>query len=340
MPSPSVAIVILNWNGRKMLEKFLPSVLTSSYPAHTVYVADNGSTDDSLAWLKQTYPQVHQIAMEENRGYAGGYNTALKQVDADYYMILNSDVAVEPGWLEPMVEMLEANSTIGACQPKIRSFNQPDHFEYAGAAGGWMDSFGYPFCRGRVFETIEEDKGQYDDSIPIAWASGAALFVRSRIFHELGGFDPFFFAHQEEIDLCWRMQAAGYRVYSCHLSVVYHLGGGTLPRGNSRKTFLNFRNNLIMLVKNLPASRKCWLIPLRYTLDGVAAWKELFRGDTGFFAAVCKAHFAVIGWWLWHRKKSVWPDKKMAKPNGFSSFLLPWQYFAKKRRDFKSLQQR
>ncbi len=242
--SPHVAVVILNWNGRKFLEQFLPSVLASTYTDYSVIVADNGSTDDSIAFLAANFPQVRIINNGQNFGFAKGYNEALKLVESEYYILLNSDVEVSPGWIEPMVSLLENDAQMAACQPKILSYHNKTMFEYAGAAGGWLDKYGYPFAKGRVFDICEEDKGQYDQVEPIFWASGAALFVRSTVYHQMKGFDEYFFAHQEEIDLCWRIQLAGYTVFSCPSSVVYHVGGGTLPKGNSLKTFLNFRNNL------------------------------------------------------------------------------------------------
>lgn len=335
--SPLVAIVILNWNGRKVLEQFLPSVLRTSYPNYQVVLADNASTDDSCNWVANHYPQVRIIAMDKNRGYAGGYNRALSEITADYYVLLNSDVEVQPRWLEPMILLMEDNTQVAACQPRILSYTNRDHFEYAGAAGGWLDAWGYPFCRGRVFDTVEKDISQYNDHCPVFWASGAALLIRSRCFHEMGGFDPYFFAHQEEIDLCWRLQHAGYEIYVEPASIVYHLGGGTLPQGNPRKTYLNFRNNLIMLWKNLPATQRIWKIPIRFCLDGVAAWKELFGGKPQLFGAVVKAHLHVIGWWLFHRRRSPYPMRKSKQLHGLYSGLLPWQYFGKKRRTFSEL---
>ncbi len=335
--SPLVAIVILNWNGRKVLEQFLPSVLRTTYPNYQVVLADNASTDDSCAWVAEHYPQVRLIAMDQNRGYAGGYNRALSEITADYYVLLNSDVEVQQGWLEPMIQLMEANTQVAACQPRILSYTQRDHFEYAGAAGGWLDSWGYPFCRGRVFETVEKDEGQYNDNCPVFWASGAALLVRSRCFHEMKGFDPHFFAHQEEIDLCWRLQHASYKIYVEPASIVYHLGGGTLPQGSPRKTYLNFRNNLIMLWKNLPATQRIWKIPIRFCLDGLAAWKELFGGKPQLFGAIVKAHLHVCSWWLFHRGKSPYPMRKSKQLHGLYSGLLPWQYFGKKKRTFKEL---
>lgn len=334
---PKAAIVILNWNGRKFLEQFLPAVLAFTGSEARVIVADNHSTDDSLDFLRQQHPTVHVIALQQNYGFAKGYNEALKQVEAEYYVLLNSDVEVTPGWLEPLVRLLDSDAAIGACQPKLLSFHQRNLFEYAGASGGWIDNYGYPFARGRVFDVCEEDKGQYDDEVPVFWASGAALCIRAALFHQLGGFDEYFFAHQEEIDLCWRMQLAGYKVYACPASVVYHVGGGTLPKGNSLKTFLNFRNNRIMLSKNLPWQRKIWVVPVRNFLDAVSAWKGLLSGDGGYFLAVLKAHLAFIRWWLFHQHKSVFPESRTGKLAGLLPRNIAWLYFVKKKRTFREI---
>ena len=298
MQTPSVAIVILNWNGRKFLEKFLPSVIASVYEHKKIIIADNASTDDSIQFLRENYPQISIIQNKTNLGFAAGYNAALKQVEADYYVLLNSDVEVTPNWIAPVIDLMESDKMIAACQPKILSYLNKDMFEYAGASGGWLDKFGYPFMRGRVFDDCEKDTGQYDDVQPCFWASGAALFVRSSVYHELGGLDEFFFAHQEEIDFCWRLQLAEYKVYVQPASVVYHVGGGTLPKGSSRKTFLNFRNNLVMLSKNLPITTALWKIPVRLLLDALSAWRGLLSGDRGYFIAICKAHahFIYIGY--------------------------------------------
>jgi GT2 family glycosyltransferase len=255
-------------------------------------VADNGSTDDSVLFIENSYPQVEIIRLEKNFGFAKGYNEALKQVESDYYFILNSDVELLPRSLKPLVDLLETDKMIAACQPKLLTWSNKKLFEYAGGAGGWLDKYGYPFAKGRIFDVFEEDNGQYDKSEPIFWASGAALFIRASVFHEVKGFDEFFFAHQEEIDLCWRIQLAGYKIYSCPSSVVYHVGGGTLPKGNSLKVFLNFRNNLIMLSKNLPFWRAFFVIGFRFALDNISALKGLLSGDAGYFKAIIKAHFA------------------------------------------------
>jgi GT2 family glycosyltransferase len=334
-----VSIVILNWNGRAYLEKFLPSVLASSYIHKEVIVADNASTDDSVSFLQQYYPTVKIIILDQNYGFARGYNEALKQVESDYYVLLNSDVEVEPGWIEPIVDLMQKDATIGACQPKILTYGNRKLFEYAGACGGWIDFLGYPFARGRVFDVCEEDKGQYDTVEPIFWASGAALFVRGHLFHDLGGLDNYFFAHQEEIDFCWRMQLAGYKVYACPQSVVYHVGGGTLPKGNERKVFLNFRNNLVMLAKNLPLSQSIWKIPLRLVLDGISAWKSLFAGQTIYFGAIFEAHIAFIGWSLFKRNRSVFPKNKRGRLSGWFSESIVWKHFVTGKKTFAEIVQ-
>lgn len=331
---PSVAIVILNWNGQSFLEKFLPSVTGSSYANKTVIVADNASTDGSVAYLQAQWPQVRIIQNTVNEGFAKGYNTALKQVQSDYYVLLNSDVEVTPGWIEPVIALMESDPAIAACQPKLRAYHQPTQFEYAGASGGWIDGLGYPFSRGRIFDICETDRGQYDDAAPCFWASGAALFVRSGVYHQLGGLDAYFFAHQEEIDFCWRLQRAGYRVYVQPQSVVYHMGGGTLPMGNTRKVYLNFRNNLIMLAKNLPWSSLWWKLPFRIALDAIAAWKGLLGGNRGGFMAIAKAHWGFMAW-LWSGKRTAGPTlprKKIA--HGVYKGSIVWQYFIKKKQRF------
>ncbi|RYY60634.1 MAG: glycosyltransferase family 2 protein [Chitinophagaceae bacterium] len=337
MQSPKVAIVILNWNGRHYLEKFLPSVMRSSWSNLEVIVADNGSTDDSLEFLQLHYPAVTQIRFTRNHGFTTGYNLALQQVDAPYYILLNSDVEVEPGWIEPMVGLLEQHPVIAACQPKIRAYQHRALFEYAGASGGWIDRYGYPFSRGRVFEVCEEDTGQYNDACPVFWASGACLFIRSSVFHQQRGFDDFFFAHMEEIDLCWRIQLAGHEVWSCPASVVYHVGGGTLPRGNSRKTFLNFRNNHIMLWKNLRAWQKLRVLPVRLALDGVTGLKALFSGDAGSCMAIIRAHWAFFRW-LVTGKKTHWPSRSPgAEPKGVLKGNVAWLHFVKKKKTFSEI---
>jgi GT2 family glycosyltransferase len=334
---PKVAIVILNWNGKRYLEQFLSSVLATDYPNLEIIVVDNGSTDDSTGFVKNKYSSIRIISFKENHGFAKGYNEALKQLDAEYYVILNSDVEVEPGWLKHMVNLLESDKTIAACQPKILSFKNRKLFDYAGAAGGWIDRFGYPFARGRIFDVCEEDHGQYDDASLIFWCSGAALFIRSSVFQEAEGFDEYFFAHQEEIDLCWRIQYLGYKLSSCPQAVVYHVGGGTLPRGNTKKTYLNFRNNLIMLAKNLPWSQKWWKIPFRIFLDNISAWKGLFKGDGGYFIAIIRAHLAFIKWILLKQSQSKFPQQRNKPLQGVYPHNIVWQHFAKKKKLFSEI---
>jgi len=333
----TIAIVILNWNGRKHLETFLPSVVASTCPAKEVIVADNASTDDSVPFLKSVYPQIRIISLDRNYGFAGGYNEALKQVKSDYYVLLNSDVEVEPGWIEPILDLMEKNPAIGVCQPKLRMYTDKELFEYAGAAGGWLDCFGYPFAKGRIFDVCEKDEGQYDAIEPIFWASGAAMFVRAHLYHELGGLDNYFFAHQEEIDFCWRAQLAGYKIFTCPTSVVYHLGGGTMPKGNERKVFLNFRNNLIMMAKNLPLGQLAWKIPFRFFLDSISAWKSLFAGEGIYFVAILEAHLAFIKWLLFKRKQSVFPKKRQGTLSGWYLHSIVWQYFVVGRKTFREI---
>lgn len=284
-----VKIVILNWNGRAHLERFLPSVVAHSNGA-SIVVADNGSSDDSVPFVREHYPQVELLLLDRNYGFAEGYNRALSQIEADCYVLLNSDVEVEEGWLDPLVARLEADERIAALAPKILAYERRSDFEYAGAAGGFLDCFGYPFCRGRILDTIEKDRGQYDTAREVFWASGACMVVRADLFHKLGGFDGDFFAHMEEIDLCWRMQLAGYRVMVEPHSRVFHLGGGTLPNNSARKLYLNYRNNLSMLFKNL--SRRS-LLPVLFTrmvLDGLSALVFLLQRRPDFFKVVFRAH--------------------------------------------------
>ena len=332
-----VSVVIINYNGRKFLEQFLPSVVASTYSNMELIVADNASTDDSLAFLRSAYPTVRIIVLNRNHGYAGGYNEALKEVKSDYYVLLNSDVEVSPGWIEPVIELMDKDPTIGACQPKILSYNQKDHFEYAGGAGGWMDCLGYPFARGRIFDICEADTGQYNDIQKIFWASGAALFVRSELFHQVKGLDTYFFAHMEEIDFCWRLQLQGFSICVCPASEVYHIGGGTLPKGNERKVFLNFRNNMIMLAKNLPKRQSFWKIPLRVLMDFVSATKSLFAGQFVYFLAVGEAHLAFLKWVLFMQGKSVFPVRRKARLAGWYRSSVAWKHFVEGKETFDEI---
>ena len=290
-----VAIVLLNWNGRSLMERFVP-LLIENTPKPTerlncfVVVADNASTDGSLEWLDANFPQIDTIAFDKNYGYAGGYNRALKEIEADYYVLLNSDVEVAPGWIENLVDFMEDNPDVGICQPKLLSLKQRDSFEYAGACGGFVDALGYPFCRGRIISNIEKDNGQYDKPIECFWATGACLMIRSGLYHHLGGLDPSFFAHMEEIDLCWRAKLAGHRVWAVPSAVAYHLGGGSLDNASPKKLYLNYRNNLMMLYKNLPSSRRGRLIFKRMLVDDMAAVFYLISGKWSYFTAVISAH--------------------------------------------------
>lgn len=335
-----IAIVILNWNTRRLLEQYLPLVIEYSRAMATeIWVADNASSDGSLDMLLQKFPSVKTIALEKNFGFAGGYNRALGRIRAKYYMLLNSDVEVSEGWLDPLFIFMEANPAAASCMPKIRSFHDRSRFEYAGAAGGFLDYLGYPFCRGRIFDALEEDKGQYDELTEIFWATGACSLIRAEIFHRMGGFDELLFAHQEEIDLCWRMKRAGYSIWCCPQSTVYHIGGGTLPKSNPWKTYLNFRNNLILLFKNLPPHRLSKILLARLFLDGISGLRFLLRGDLSDMLAVIRAHFAFYG--LMHnyreyRKQQVWKDEP-SNVKGSYGKSIAWDFFIRKIRNFSEL---
>ncbi len=285
------AIVILNWNGINHLQEFLPSVLRNTPPEVRIIVADNGSTDASLAFVEHYYPDIEIIRLDRNYGFAEGYNRALKQVEADYYILLNSDVEVTPQWIEPLLAVLDADEKVAAVAPKLLAYTDRTHFEYAGASGGFIDFLGYPFCRGRILSTTEQDCGQYDTPREVFWASGAAFCCRADVFHSLGGFDGDFFAHMEEIDLCWRMQLAGYKVMCEPRSVVYHLGGGTLPNESPRKLYLNYRNNLSMLFKCAPAWQRCVVAVARPAADMLSALIYLLKGQTSLFSATIRAYW-------------------------------------------------
>lgn len=288
-----IGIVILNWNGKNLLEKFLPSVISySKRDWAEVIVADNASSDDSIDFLEKNYPKISLIKLDRNYGFAEGYNRALAQLSHSYFVLLNSDVEVSENWLDSIYQQFESNSDIAAAQPKIKAYHKKTDFEYAGAAGGFIDYLAYPFCRGRIFDNIEEDQSQFDKNIDIFWASGAALFIRSKIYNDIGGLDSDFFAHMEEIDLCWRIKNQGHRIICDTNSTVYHVGGATLPNNSSRKLFLNFRNNLLMLYKNLPANNFISTLLVRMILDGVAALKFLLSGEFANFFAVFKAHLS------------------------------------------------
>lgn len=335
-----VAVVILNWNGEKMLAKYLPTLLQHLQESVEVYVADNASTDGSVALLKEKFPTVKRILLDKNWGFAEGYNQALRQINATYYILLNSDIEVSSGWLSPLITWMDAHPETAACQPKLLSIRQRDYFEYAGACGGFIDKYGYPFCRGRVFDVVEKDEGQYDEVCPILWATGACLMIRATDYWKVGGLDGRFFAHNEEIDLCWRLRAMGREIYCVPESKVYHVGGGTLPKNNPMKTYLNFRNNLTMLYKNLETDELQHVMRVRWWLDYVAAFKMLILdGHWGDFKAVFKARKAFRKW-----KKDFEGDRQyllqhrsVSNRQLLSPYSVLWQYYGKGRHHFSEL---
>lgn len=334
-----VAIVILNWNGKTLLEKFLPGVLRLSGDTARIVVADNASDDDSVKFLQDTFPEVDIIELDANYGFTGGYNRALQHVEEPYYLLLNSDVEVTENWIQPLLDFMEKHPEVAVCQPKVRSFSDRHLLEHAGAAGGFIDILGYPFCRGRIYTTLEEDKGQYDNPIQVFWATGACMLIRKEVFRAQQGFDDYFFAHMEEIDLCWRIQLEGLSIWAVPQSCVYHVGGGTLPKINPRKTYYNFRNNLIMLFKNVPGHRLLWLMPLRLVLDGLAGMKFLFDGDAKDTWAIVKAHFAFYRYVLLHfsRRLSVQRKVKSHPAKGVYNNSIVVAYFLKKKKYFHEL---
>lgn len=333
-----VAIVILNWNGAAMMRRFLPSVIEHSQDVADIVVADNASSDDSLQLLRDEFPTVRTIVLDKNYGFAKGYNRALKQVDNEYYMLLNSDVEVTEGWLDKLVEFMDAHPEAAACQPKLRAEHTRDMFEYAGASGGYLDRYGYPFCRGRIFDTVEKDQGQYDDIAEVLWATGAALMIRRADYWDAGALDGRFFAHCEEIDLCWRLCSFGRKIYCVPQSVVYHVGGGTLPKGNPMKTYLNFRNNLTMLYKNLPEQELRHVMRVRFWLDYVAAFKSLLLDrNWGEFSAVLRGRRAFKAW-----KKDFVEDRKHIQARRVETscktrkpYSILWMYYVKGKHTYK-----
>ena len=333
-----IAVIILNWNGRKYLEKFLPALVRYSENDAEIIVADNASTDDSCAFLTENYPRIRIIRNTENGGFARGYNQALKQVDSDYYILLNSDIEVTENWIKPVIDLMEQDEQIAACQPKIRSYLEPRKFEYAGAAGGFIDKYGYPFCRGRIFLSIEEDHGQYDTVSEIFWATGACMFVRAKLFHDFGGLDEDFFAHMEEIDFCWRMKNNGYKIMYCPSSTVFHIGGGTLPKASWRKTYLNFRNNFYLLFKNLPDDRLFRVFVVRLLMDGIAAFKFLFQAGFRDFWAVTRAHLS------FYRSYGKVKQKRKALKHGNMHLVygrnIVAEYYLKGKKKFSDLNDR
>lgn len=328
------AIVILNWNGKKLLEQFLPSVVNFSTNDAEVYVADNASTDDSIAYIQQHFPTVTVVKNTQNGGYAKGYNDALQHIDADIYCLLNSDVEVTPQWLPPIIQTFKEHPNTAIIQPKLLDFKDKTKFEYAGAGGGFIDLYGYPYCRGRVFNHLEADQGQFNDIVDIFWASGACMFIRSKVYHELGGFDEDYFAHQEEIDLCWRAQNEGHKVTYVGTSTVYHVGGATLQESNPHKTFLNFRNSLLNVVKNVPKKWFLFVVFSRLVLDGVAGIKFMVELRPIHTWAILKAHLSFYKNFYRFLKKRKLLQKK-SNYNIHTSVV--WQYFVLARTTFKNL---
>ena len=331
-----IAVVILNWNGKDLLAKFLPSIIQfTNQEIATIYVADNASTDDSIEFVRQQFPTIKIIKNNENGGYAKGYNNALKNIKADIFALVNSDIEVTENWLEPILDYFNLHKNTAIIQPKILDYKNKLYFEYAGAAGGFLDEFGYPFCKGRVFDTVEKDELQYDKITDIFWASGACFFVRSDIFYQLNGFDEMYFAHQEEIDFCWRAKNVGYEIKYIPNSIVYHLGGATLGSNNPKKTFLNFRNNLITLLKNLPKNKIVWVIFFRLILDGIAGIKFLFELKPKHTFAIIKAHFSFylnlsI---IWKKRKDT--PKKVS--NYYFTKSIVYQYFIQKKKLYSKI---
>ena len=331
------AVIILNYNGVHFLEQFLPSVVEYS-KGHRVIIADNASTDNSLSFLATAYPQIEVMAFDQNYGFAQGYNHALETINNRYSILLNSDVEVTPHWIEPVLQLMETDPQIVACQPKVRAYHRKDYFEHAGAAGGYIDMLGYPFCRGRIIDWVEKDTGQYDDVVPVFWATGACFFAHTETYRRLGGFDALFHAHMEEIDLCWRMQAAGLKIYYQPQSIVYHVGGGTLPVTNPRKTYLNFRNSIGMLYKNTPAGQLWWKMFLKISVDILAGLRFYGTGKGKEGRAVLQAVTDFIKHrktWRLHREKV--PNKMSYKEGVMMPRLLVVERYLKKRKTFSSL---
>lgn len=331
------AVVVLCWNGRKLLEQFLPSLVKYQPADADLVVADNASTDDSTDFVSKNFPTVKLFRLEKNFGFAAGYNEVIRQIDSKFIVLINQDVEVTENWLPPLVKMMEQDENIAAIQPRIRAFSKKNHFEYAGAAGGWMDHYGYTFCRGRIFDSIEEDKDQYNTSAEIFWASGACMLVRKTIYEKLGGLDADFFAHMEEIDLCWRMKNEGYKIMYCPDSIVYHLGGASLPQGHPMKTYLNYRNNLIMLEKNLPDQLVRQVVRRREILDGLSAIRSVLRGYPKDVLSIWRAHRdyrkGIQAW----RSRRTGHEKKFFSLSGVYRGSIVWDFFITRKKQFNQL---
>lgn len=335
-----VAIVILNWNGQKMLAKYLPNVIEFSEEYAEIWVADNASTDGSMHMLQTEFLKVKTLVLEQNYGFAEGYNKALQKIEAEYYILLNSDVEVSSNWLSPLIVFMDSHEEVAACQPKLLAEYARDSFEYAGACGGYIDKYGYPFCRGRIFDSVEKDHGQYDDPQEILWATGACLMIRSKDYWMANGLDGRFFAHNEEIDLCWRLRAMGRSIYCLPESKVFHVGGGTLPKSNPMKTFLNFRNNLTMLYKNLPDNELKQVMRMRFFLDYLAAFQTLILNrNWGDFKAILKARKAFKKWKkdFVNDRRAIQDNRKVARVPQRTNYSILWKYYAKGIKTFDKL---
>ncbi|MFO7841232.1 MAG: glycosyltransferase family 2 protein [Fidelibacterota bacterium] len=334
-----VAIVLLSYNSRDYLERFLPYVLKTGYSGYKLIIVDNASTDDTLNFLQERYPQTDVLHIEKNRGFTNGFVESLPCIAAEYYALLTSDVEVPPDWLDPLVEAMEEDPALAACQPKIKAYNDRSSFEYAGACGGFIDAFGYPFCRGRIFDNVEKDKGQYDAPADVFWASGAVFLLRSDAYYKAGGFDNDFFAHMEEIDLCWRMQSAGYKIKAIPQSEVYHVGGSVILYGSTEKIYHNYRNNLIMLTKNLPAGRLLRMLPWRILLDLISGVELLLTGNPKACAAMMKAHLHYWRSWKKHRRKYRHTVRKIPfrELKGIYHKSIVLQFFIKGRKKYSEL---
>lgn len=336
---PELAVVLLSYNSLDLLRDFLPKILQTTPPEHEIVVVDNGSTDGTSGFMKENYPDTRVVRVEVNKGFTNGYKESLSKINAKHYALVSSDIEVTSGWTEPVVDLMNSDESIAICQPKIKSYHKKSDFEYAGAAGGFIDKFGYPFCRGRLFFDVEEDKGQYDDNMEIFWASGACFFIRSDVYHNLGGLDDDFFAHMEEIDLCWRAKNQGYKVMACPSSEVYHMGGYIINYGSPAKTYRNFRNNLILLTKNLPSGQLFPILILRLFLDGLAFWQHIVSGKGKSALQILKAHFHFhLGIFKWLKKRKEFPviqNKRNTK--GIYSKSIVWKYFIEKKKKFSEL---
>ena len=337
--APKLAIVVLSYNGKDLLEKFLPPIIASQTSYSWVYVVDNASTDSTYEFLQARFPEVNIIRLTVNKGFTNGYVESLPFIEAEYYVLISSDVEVSPGWIEPIIDLMDGDPAIGVCQPKIKSYNQKTHFEYSGAAGAYIDRYGYPFCRGRIFYSVEEDKGQYDDVHEVFWCSGACMFIRAEVYHGIGGFDNEYYAHMEDIDLSWRAKNAGHRVMVCPQSVVYHVGGHIISYGSPAKIFRNYKNGLIMMIKNMTSGNIWGRLIFRLLLDNVAAIRALLTGNFQEYKAIVKAHwqfYGGLGHWFRKRREAK-PYVKNPNRTGIYNRSIVFQYFVNRKDKFDKL---